>query len=544
MFRWSLFLIILIVGCSGDAEPATSCVVDAECSPGLVCRASVCIAITQTECEVGKPSCPTGYQCIAEKCSKLPGGADVGSDTTQTFPDTSFPDVGKDDIAPTVVSFDPPDGSANIALDAPITIEFSEPLRGPTVSQMTVLLLDSSDNPVAANVEYVEGGTTVKLTPNSALLPSTGYRISLTEFVRDPAFNQLTPISSSFVTVFNEKPEIRMLAEKYAPTIYQSLGNTSAGVRNIDIPTTIEFDGNQNASDNAESALNPNNDSKASIYYNVVTTETTFFIFYMLYYPVHKTSTVQNEHSISGYVAVVDKATLQLHFAEGIKVQSSGTDSIIPYKPADSNVGVINPPPFLKSYPTTNQEADHYPLFITPGNHEPCNFFQEGPRLPIACRHKAGEFMGNDVSKGLVLRPGTAQDYTEATDHADGYKEMTYGLVSLVEGIWSKRAFVGPSSLFSTRGAYKPAGTMRPGSTDVGPSLIVPQRLSSDDIDNFGKLPFRWLPAPAQQNHGQWFLDPAYILSTRYKRLPDDFSLDYCVHSLFGVDRSGDEKCK
>ncbi len=541
-----IILFFFIWGCSSEEAAETTCVVDAECDPGLVCREKICIEITQTECEVGKPSCPTGFQCIAEKCSKIPGDADMGTldQGSKNDPDVSMFDGSTDVIPPTVLSIDPPNGSTNTALDVTVTITFSETLHPPTVSKSNIQLLDSSDRVVETTLTFTPGSTTVILKPTNELKPATGYRIVLSEFVRDIGFNQLERTSSSFITKFEEDPAIRALAEKYAPTIYQSLGTLSAGLRNIDIPTTIEFDGNQNASDNLESALNPNLNSKAAIYYNVITTESTIFIFYMLYYPVFKNGDKRNEHSTTGYISVVDKASKKLLFAEGLKIQQSGTDSIISYKPDDSNVGVVNPPPFMRSFPKANQEEDHYPLFITPGTHEPCNFFQEGPQLPIACRHNRGEFMNDDTSKGLVLRAGVAQDYTQASDNAAGYKEMTYGLVSLVEGIWSKRSFVGPESLFSSRGTYKPAGMMRPGSAATGTVIAVPNSLSSDDIDNFGKLPFRWLPAPAQQNHGQWFLDPAFIFSTRYKRLPDPFSLDYCIHPFFGIDRSGDAKCQ
>src|SRR2546423_9014396 len=87
--------------------------------------------------------------------------------------------------APVIVRTEPPPRKRDHPLNASIVVVFSEPVSGNSVTTSSVQLFRGSTR-VAGSVSLLQGtGSVVAFTPSSALAPNTGYRLVVTQAVRD-----------------------------------------------------------------------------------------------------------------------------------------------------------------------------------------------------------------------------------------------------------------------------------------------------------------------------------------------------------------------
>lgn len=539
--------ILLVVGlsaCPSDKEE-TTCETNAECGVSQVCDEGSCRDLASGEC-TGDPDCDPGFECIESQCIDREvdmGNPDPDMGDTEDMDERDLP---RDEIPPEVVSVDPADGTLDVAVRPTLTIELSEPPQPTTINFQTVSIVDPSNEAVTSTVAHTPGTTTITITPDADLLSATGYRLVLNENVRDMAFNPLTRFESSFVTTYDEPQSITDLAYRFAPVIYQALGSNTPGDRNLDMPTTIDVDGNLEAAGNLENGAVAAIQPRANVYYSVVSSETHHFLLYVLYYIGRKIDEDAFEHDFTGVMFVVDKATGDFKVAEGIKVQQSGMDTIIGFKPDSSDVSGVADPQNLFTFDAATFEGERYAMYVPPNQHEACHFFESGPAVPVICRHEVGQFPDDDNTLGLVLRPGVAgeqgQRIGEAVeDQATQRRTLNYALVPMISTLWAQRSLTGPNAVWQATQLYRPIGD-RPGSPDIGPILVLPTRLSSATQTNFGKPPFQWFPSAGENNDGQWLIDPAFILPSRYG-FQETFSDQYCFNAILGINRLGENLC-
>ena len=113
-------------------------------------------------------------------------------------------DVGLDTTPPTVVSTSPSNGATGVAVTAPISVRFSEPIDPNTISGSTFGLRDGANQVVPATLAYSSGARTATLTPTSSLAYSSAYTATVTGGsggVKDLAGNALVGDHSwSFTT--------------------------------------------------------------------------------------------------------------------------------------------------------------------------------------------------------------------------------------------------------------------------------------------------------------------------------------------------------
>ncbi|MFC1611353.1 Ig-like domain-containing protein [Myxococcota bacterium] len=108
------------------------------------------------------------------------------------------PDV-VDTRAPTIVSESPVDGATDVALDAIVSITFSEPI---VTTNSAFILRDSNRLAVEMVVTPNADNTVVELDPAEDLLPGTIYTVTVAETVEDLAGNRLASDHSwTFTTV-------------------------------------------------------------------------------------------------------------------------------------------------------------------------------------------------------------------------------------------------------------------------------------------------------------------------------------------------------
>ena len=537
---WLLCLALALVACS-DSEKSV-CGTSTDCASDQTCEDGVCVTPSRVECS-GDPDCETGEQCVDRTCRPLPrfdmDTPDIG--VVDMTPDVVEADMPiEDNVNPEVVSIVPANGTVDIALDTTITVTFSETMDLVTVNFQSLVLKNPAGQDVPATVTYDPDTKTATLTPTVALRNATAYRVSPTALLRDPSGNSLRVVpspDSTFVTTFGVPADHEALAQEFAPMLFQSIETPTGGQLNNDLPTRVNFDGNWIARDNKATARLASTAIKASLYYSVLESKTNYFIVYAAYYPMRKdkNASVLHEHDFTGIVMVIDKATKSLKVVEGLKVDD-GTDTVIAYKPNTSDVGNTGATA-LETYDVAGHVEGRYPLLITSGSHEACNWLKAGPTVPAICRHESGEFSEGPID-GVMMRPGAAQTFAQAVENTTtNIKEMEYELVPLGE-LWARRSFVGNELLWEKVSTYTPIDGRTSMYDEVEP-ILWPNRLVSDDEISFGKPPFAWLKLASETNQGQWLFDPAYLLQVRYN-FGTGFSADYCVNPYLDIDLRSD----
>lgn len=107
-----------------------------------------------------------------------------------------------------VVSVDPVDGATGVAVNATITVAFSEAARPSSVNGSTVRLLANGQTR-PSTVSLSPDGTVVTLTPSGTLADTTTYTVSVTTGVTDALGHPLVePFQSSFVTRDTTPPAV------------------------------------------------------------------------------------------------------------------------------------------------------------------------------------------------------------------------------------------------------------------------------------------------------------------------------------------------
>lgn len=112
-------------------------------------------------------------------------------------------DAGGDDVvvdhrAPTVVSHIPEDGADNVAIGAPIEIEFSKPIDPTTVSDRSVVLEDDLGRKIQAERYLSSDGKTLTLGITDWLIPPRVLTLELTPELTDLIGNELEGQSRSW----------------------------------------------------------------------------------------------------------------------------------------------------------------------------------------------------------------------------------------------------------------------------------------------------------------------------------------------------------
>jgi methionine-rich copper-binding protein CopC len=133
------------------------------------------------------------------------GASGYPSNTYQSsnyWVDVVFSTTVDDTTAPSVSTTAPTDGENGVAVNAPISATFSEPV---TSGSITMAVKDSSNASVAGSVSYAAGSQTATFTPTSALAYSSDYTVTVSG-AQDPAGNTMTAKTWSFVTAAQPPP--------------------------------------------------------------------------------------------------------------------------------------------------------------------------------------------------------------------------------------------------------------------------------------------------------------------------------------------------
>jgi hypothetical protein len=104
-------------------------------------------------------------------------------------------------VPPTITAMSPSSGAADVAVNTPVTVTFSETMSSSSITTSSFTLTQGS-SPVSGTVSYDSGSQTATFTPLSALAYSTSYTATLTTGVQDSEGVALASSSSwSFTTL-------------------------------------------------------------------------------------------------------------------------------------------------------------------------------------------------------------------------------------------------------------------------------------------------------------------------------------------------------
>src|SRR5436190_2078868 len=134
---------------------------------------------------------------------KYGGGLPDGGNTANYWVGVVFENSASDTSAPSVTAHTPANLETGIALDANVTVQFSEPMNASSIDSSTFRLrADGSPTDVDALVTY--SGVTATVDPNSALAPNTIYHVTVSGTVANANDSQLgSDYTWSFTTGLN-----------------------------------------------------------------------------------------------------------------------------------------------------------------------------------------------------------------------------------------------------------------------------------------------------------------------------------------------------
>ncbi|HEV2990986.1 MAG TPA: Ig-like domain-containing protein [Candidatus Angelobacter sp.] len=108
--------------------------------------------------------------------------------------------AGADFIRPQVVSVSPADGAVAVPTNAVAQVQFNKRVDQLTVNQTTFQMVPPQGNPITTTVTVSADGQSAVLTPTTSLVPSTTYRINLSNGITDLSGLSLGGFSAGFTT--------------------------------------------------------------------------------------------------------------------------------------------------------------------------------------------------------------------------------------------------------------------------------------------------------------------------------------------------------
>jgi hypothetical protein len=578
-----------LAACSGGKE---ECVNRFDCPAEQVCQGGSCVAPSPTGSCVNDDECPRGEICLTRVCQPADGDepdlgeeqdlapADLREDTPdppdlrEDLPDLTGEDEPEDQEPPMLTMASPAPGQTQVSVQTNVTLTFSEPVRDFGI-EFKVLLQDVDLNVEVPMTGRVQGNV-ITMDPMQDLRPGSPYQVIVTNEISDLAGNRLGDEQRWFFsTVIAEDEAHRALAMRYAPVVHQEIDRDRP---TSDLFTRLDFDDNFVAEDNFDNFRDI--ELKSSAYYNILETESHYYIQYFFYYPAYFDQNITQNlypHDVSVVQVVVRKA------AEGAAEQllliesGYGVGGLFAFAAAEQGVQERNQGNVVYTFPAEELwRESHYRAYHGSNFHGSSHWgwapgFQELSYAPWA-NHAPSSF--NSPQHGIafypgVLRQGMMDLNCEVNDDAacapelgvtcqegtcrdgGGLRALSYDLLDFRSQLWVRRTDIDQNTrLFvSSRDAYSPHTNSgaRPGQ---GEGRLFPVGFASLEENNRGGLPYGWSTA-GSVSKGQWWLDPAWAISLRYRLEPNtgevvnaNVSLDYCFHPYFDIDRRGQAGCQ
>lgn len=540
---WAFLAVaVWLGGCASTTTetPERGCSSSADCSASAACIAGVCVA---SSCASDR-DCSSGAACIDGECLIQDGsGADAESDlgsgdaSTDATADSGSSETdgsgdgsGSTEPIPLDYVTTPADGAVGVPLDAQILIDFNQPMNEIRFTPTTVRVTDDGGAILERQLFYDTVTDTLILsgTETTPLFkPSTPYEVRLSDRLQAMDGQMLeTPRTFGFSTAAAPSAFYAELAAAYAPVLHQEV-KTAA----VDMPTTVDFDGDANASNNYAGSTGAN---RASAYWTVTESRSHYFIGYWFYYPrVQLNPTADAEHDWVFAQVIVGKSVDRLGYFVAMSTIYHEVYSLFA---ADASLypagtSVSDGASRVAGRLTTLEGGRHPSLFVESGRHGAC--LLNTPISGSSCAPASGATAPfSSGTTGVIARAGA-----EGQRLGDGPpSSLTYALVPGVDALWARRAQIAADGLFGGRDGYVAPVV---GSTRPGDGTNIPTALSSAYAGgSFGDMPFILSHTRELSEAGQWALDPALVFASELAVSPS-IDTTYCFEPFFGIDARG-----
>ena len=535
-------------GCASTTTetPERGCVSSTQCTAPEVCVAGACVA---TSCLTDR-ECPAGTGCMDGAC--IAGGGSGEASGADAGPDTGAEDVSEDTTADTgstendgsgdgsgsggPIPLDyvttPADGAVGVALDAQVLIDFNQPMNEIRFTPTTVRVTDYAGAILERQLFYDTATDTLVLsgTETTPLFkPSTPYEVRLSDRLQALDGQILeTPRTFGFATAAAPSEFYSELATAYAPVLYQEVRSAA-----VDLPTTVDFDGDANAANNH---ANSNGANRAAVYWSVSESRSHYFVGYWFYYPrVQLNPTAEAEHDWVFAQVIVGKSVDRLGYFVAMSTIYHEVYSLFGAEASlyPGGTSVANGGSTIDGRLTALEGGRRPSLFVESGRHGAC--LPNAGVSASACAPSTGASAPFSAgTTGVIARAGeTGQRLGDGPPTT-----LTYALVPAVEALWARRAAIATDGLFGGRDGYVAPIV---GGTRPGDGTSVPTALASAFAGgSFGEMPFILSHTRELSEAGQWVLDPALVFSTELTLVPT-IDTNYCFEPYFGLDARGVE---
>ena len=319
--------------------------------------------------------------------------------------------------------------------------------------------------------------------------------------------------------------ELRDVADRWAPNIYQDVADgpwNDADLRRQDLLTTVNYDGNFDAFDNEENiddfTLPP------AVYYDIVETETHYFILYSFFHPIdwNDAGFVDHENDMEHAWLVVEKHLDGTQTLLVAHTQAHG--QFFGWSESDLTGN------FQLAKGGLSMDGDHVQLFIEAHGHGPASCTYSGG-LPFTRSIDCSP----DASEDLVIfrvEPGVEANTLAEPDVSDGgIVESGYALVSAHDVLWPLRSNIEDThadpEVWDDPFRYAPA---RNADFDSGNDVVMAAGLANfggnfagDEGGGGGVPPWGYLADDSWTGgntfgaQGDWLIDPAELFSILYR---------------------------
>jgi hypothetical protein len=347
--------------------------------------------------------------------------------------------------------------------------------------------------------------------------------------------------ASKPVATSSESAADRAIASRFAPVVYQALGDHPRG----DYITNFDFDGDWRGDNNWANADDKRFPLKAYVYYSLSETATHYFITYAFFHPrdykggsvrgavlseaikegvrrggrydptgLSSEAVLAHENDMEGCLVVVRKNGADVASATVVVVETLAHDRFLKYAARSFAAN---------GFARVGVEDGRPVLYVEPKGHGVSAF-------DAAKRQKQAGAL-------VVYRfAGRAGDPEEAKEGEVGYE-----LLPLLTTLWP-RARKGVGETFGAARAYRFAGLSVRSAAGKPSSRKLNVTAGSAFLGKVGaanaaRPPWGWFDRDERTVlTGEWFFDPARTVK-RHFMLGDDFSVQYLYAPFLGVTR-------
>jgi hypothetical protein len=476
------------------------------------------------------------------------------------------PDLGPDVplLSFEVVSTTPTQDQTGVGAPVTFTVNFNADVRPETVTKYTVLVTALSDAVVSGKLTVT--GKQLQFVATDTVPAATRVQVVITGMVQAQKGPSLqAPYTFHFYTAGLPKLEAyRRVAARYAPVLRQRI-DASAAIGKSDRLRSVDYDGNWNADDNADSVepIPP----IARVGWSVAETQSHYFITYLYFWPkrVNADGTTAFANDTAGSIVLVAKFPQEHPVAVTTWFKAKSDEAMWSWATTESGFGGSSPSavylrgtyPEAQLFPVANDTFGcegipgctprRYPALLTNRTHQSCLLLDAGDNGAISrCPNDAATQASDKWISYLPVPLASAATQTAANPgpHA------TYELQSLHDEWFPRRENMGAGMLFGDTGfAYAPPSG-RPGL----PAHTIGSKLRTSNASDYGRPPWAWkwnVGPYYEMPQGAPALDPAWAWYARMgSKLPAfdatskvGYSLAYCLNPLLLIDARQNGAC-